>query len=44
MEILILALFTLILAVFAVTASELGVDSRDMSDDPHRPKYPVAMS
>jgi hypothetical protein len=39
-----ISLFILILAGFAVTANELGVDSRDGSDDPHRPSYPVSIS
>jgi len=30
--------------VLAITANELGVDSRDESDDPHRSFYPVVMS
>ena len=32
-----------LLAAFAITANELGVDSRDQSDDPHRPNYPVGI-
>jgi uncharacterized protein (DUF1499 family) len=44
MELLLLALIAVILAAFAVTANELGVDSRDGSDDPHRPNYPVGLA
>jgi len=44
MEPLFFAMIAIIFGVLAVTASELGVDSRDLSDDPHRPQYPVAMS
>jgi hypothetical protein len=43
MELLLIALVMGILAAFAITASELGVDSRDGSDDPHRPNYPVGI-
>jgi hypothetical protein len=42
MEILFFSLIAMILGVLAVTASELGVDSRDLSDDPHRPVYQAA--
>jgi hypothetical protein len=38
-----LLLFALVLAVFAFEATELGVDSRDISDDPHRSDYPVGI-
>ena len=41
MELLLITILILVLAAFAVTASELGVDSRDGSDDPHRPYTPV---
>jgi hypothetical protein len=44
MELLLLSLFLMILGVFAVTSSELGVDSRDLSDDPRRPAYPVGIA
>lgn len=44
MELLLIALLIVLLAVFAVTASEYGVDSRDGSDDPHRPNYPVGLA
>ena len=44
MEILFFAMIAIIFGILAVTASEVGVDSRDLSDDPHRPQYPVAMS
>ena len=43
MELIIMALGALILGIFAVTSSELGVDSRDLSDDPHRPASPVGL-
>jgi hypothetical protein len=44
MELLTIAIIMLVLAVFAILAAELGVDSRDGSDDPHRPNYPVGIS
>jgi hypothetical protein len=44
MELLLIAIAMVMLAAFAVTASELGVDSRDGSDDPHRPNYPVGIA
>jgi hypothetical protein len=44
MELLVIAMIVFLLAVFAVSASEYGVDSRDASDDPHRPSYPVGIS
>ncbi len=43
MELFFLLLIAIVFGVLAVTASELGVDSRDLSDDPHRSVYPVAM-
>jgi hypothetical protein len=43
MELLLLALVMGLLAAFAITANELGVDSRDSSDDTHRPNYPVGI-
>jgi hypothetical protein len=43
MELLLLFMIAVVFAAFAVTASELGVDSRDGSDDPHRPNYPVGI-
>lgn len=45
MEILIAAvLLIFLLGAFAALASEVGVDSRDLSDDPHRSMYPVSIS
>jgi hypothetical protein len=44
MELLLIAIIILLLGAFAVTASEYGVDSRDLSDDPHRPSYPVGIN
>jgi hypothetical protein len=44
MELLLAAIALMMLAAFAVAASELGVDSRDGSDDPHRPNYPVGLA
>jgi hypothetical protein len=44
MELLLLTIITALLALFAILASELGVDSRDFSDDPHRPSYPVSLA
>jgi len=44
-EILIAAvLLIFLLGAFAALASEVGVDSRDLSDDPHRSMYPVSIS
>ena len=43
MELLFLSLVALGFGVFAALAIGLGVDSRDLSDDPHRPAYPVVM-
>ena len=44
MDLLLIAIAIFILGAFAATASEVGVDSRDLSDDPHRSVYPVAIS
>ena len=40
MELLLIIIAMFILGAFATTASELGVDSRDLSDDPHRSDVP----
>ncbi len=44
MELILVTVVMVILGMLAVTANELGVDSRDMSDDPHRPDYPVTIT
>jgi hypothetical protein len=44
MDLLLITMFTGLLAVFALLVDELGVDSREFSDDPHRPSYPVTIS
>ncbi len=44
MELLTIAIIMIILAAFATLANELGVDSREFSDDPHRPSYPVSIA
>ncbi len=44
MELLLIMLVMGLLGAFAITANELGVDSRDGSDDPHRPNYPVGLA
>ncbi|MHB8892123.1 MAG: hypothetical protein ACYC65_08765 [Candidatus Limnocylindrales bacterium] len=44
MELLLISLILMVLGILAVTANELGVDSRDLSDDPHRPAYPVGIT
>lgn len=45
MEVLIFALAVVFaLAVLDGLAASLGVDSREMSDDPRRPAYPVVLS
>jgi hypothetical protein len=44
MELLAISLFIILLGVLAVSAAELGVDSRDGSDDSHRPNYPVGIA
>jgi len=43
MVILFLSLIALVFGVFAVMASGLGVDSRELSDDRHRASYPVGI-
>jgi len=42
-ELLIISLILVLLGVLAVSANELGVDSRDGSDDHRRPNYPVGL-
>lgn len=45
MELLVIAIIAIfLLAALDALASEVGVDSRDLSDDPHRSSYPVSMS
>ena len=44
MELFIIISGMVVLAAFAVAANVLGVDSRDESDDPHRPSYPVSIA
>lgn len=44
MELLIITFGLIVLAVFANLASDIGVDSRDSSDDAHRPNYPVGIA
>jgi hypothetical protein len=44
MELLLLVLIAVVFAAFAATAIDFGVDSRDGSDDPHRPNYPVGLA
>lgn len=44
MEPLIIAIVAVfLLGAFSALASEVGVDSRDLSDDPHRSQYPVSL-
>jgi hypothetical protein len=44
-DLLILAIVGIILlGIVAARESEIGVDSRDLSDDPHRSSYPVCLS
>lgn len=38
-----ISLAIMALATFAAAALTLGVDSRDGSDDPRRPSYPVGI-
>jgi hypothetical protein len=33
-----------LLGAFDALASEVGVDSRELSDDPHRSTYPVSLN
>ncbi len=40
---MVILIISLIFGVFAVMASGLGVDSRDLSDDRHRASYPVGI-
>jgi hypothetical protein len=44
MELMLLMLIVIVFAALGVTANEVGVDSRDFSDDPHRSDYPVGMA
>ena len=45
MELLIVAIIAIfLLGAFAALASEVGVDSRELSDDPHRSMYPVSIN
>lgn len=44
MELLLIATITVIVALFSGLAVLYGVDSRDGSDDPRRPAYPVSIS
>jgi len=44
-ELLIIAIIAVfLLGAFAALASEVGVDSRELSDDPHRSMYPVSIN
>ena len=44
MEFLIIAVIgVFILGALSALAAEVGVDSRDVSDDPHRSTYPVSL-
>jgi hypothetical protein len=43
-ELLVISLFIVLLGAFAAGAVEFGVDSRDGSDDPRRPSYPIGIS
>lgn len=45
MELLIVAIVAIfLLGAFDALASEVGVDSRELSDDPHRSMYPVSIN
>ena len=45
MELLIVAIIAVfLLGAFDALASEVGVDSRELSDDPHRSMYPVSIN
>jgi hypothetical protein len=44
MAFLLIMIAVLILSGFAAVANELGVDSRDLSDDPHRSAYPIGIA
>jgi hypothetical protein len=44
-ELLILAIVAIfLLGAFDALATEVGVDSRELSDDPHRSTYPVSIN
>jgi hypothetical protein len=43
MELFTISLIPVVLAILAILSSELGVDSRDESDDQRRPYYPVGL-
>ncbi len=42
MELLQIAIIMSLLAAFAILANELGVDSRDFTDDPHS-NFPIGV-
>jgi hypothetical protein len=42
-ELLLISLIMILLGIFAISAIEVGVDSRDGSDDHRRPTYPVGL-
>ena len=44
MELFIIVIGMVVLAAFAAAANGLGVDSRELSDDPHRSSYPVSLA
>ena len=44
MELLLIMIAVLVLSGFAAVANELGVDSRDISDDRHRSIYPIGIA
>ena len=44
MELFIVTIGMIVLAAFATMANEIGVDSRDLSDDSRRPAYPVGIA
>ena len=44
MELLIIAIGVIVLAAFALVATELGVDSRELSDDPSGHPHAVGLA
>jgi hypothetical protein len=43
-ELILILLGVLVLSILAITSNDLGVDSREFSDDRHRQQYPVGLA
>jgi hypothetical protein len=44
MELLLIVFGIMLLAAFAALANEIGVDSRELSDEPGHPAHPVGIA